>query len=123
MASKSTPAPPRCIVRDRTGRCDRPQAVLDKQLCTAHYKRLQRTGRVGPAKLGTWTRLPAVGIPGLKDPTRCKVRGCPDPVVYKKQQLCRPHYERLRVQVRIQKRRAVDLQPIHPRKRKKEQVA
>jgi len=83
--------PPRCRVRDHTGQCARRQAVLDKGLCTAHYKRLQRTGKVGPAKLGAWHRIPApVEIGG--DPNHCKVRGCQEPVVYRRQRLCRPHY-------------------------------
>ena len=112
-------APSRCSVVDTAGRCDRPVAVVEKALCAAHYKRLQRTGAVGPANLGEWRRLP---LPpgarnGITPGAQCQVRGCPEPVVYPRARYCRGHYARYRVKVRLRHLRPgeVKLRPIQHR--------
>lgn len=44
----------KCVVRG----CKRPVRVKRHQLCQPHYKRFQRTGDPGPAKIKNMRRLP-----------------------------------------------------------------
>lgn len=113
----------RCIVRQGNVRCPRPVALKEHGLCTAHYKRLIRHGEVGSPLIGKWKRLPKFELPPRarrRHPDKCRVPGCPYPVLYKGTRLCRGHYSRARYQEL--RGLPISLRPIRPRK-KRRQVA